>query len=149
MVEKELNPNSLPFTRLKTAVKIGKVKIKAPNSESLKLAREISREAGDFTFLSNVDVQILALALELKKLGYKPLIVTDDYSIQNIADQMGIQFIPLATLGIRYRLQWTLYCPACHKNYPPDYKDRLCEICGTELKRKPVRRKNLRDKELH
>ncbi|MDH5754641.1 MAG: ribonuclease VapC, partial [Candidatus Bathyarchaeota archaeon] len=88
--------------------------------------------------------QVLALALELKTHGYSPLIATDDYSIQNVANQMDIEFASLATFGIRFRLQWIRYCPACHKRYPADYKSRRCEVCGTELKRKPLRKKFLK-----
>jgi rRNA maturation endonuclease Nob1 len=68
------------------------------------------------------------------------MIATDDYSIQNVANQMGIEFASLATFGIRFRLQWIRYCPACHKKYPANYKFRKCEVCGTELKRKPLRK---------
>jgi UPF0271 protein len=80
----------------------------------------------------------LALALEFKSAGYSPLIVTDDYSIQNVANQIGVEFASLMTFGIRFRLHWILYCPACHKKYPSDYKLKACEICGTTLKRKPL-----------
>jgi len=38
--------------------------------------------------------------MELKDSGYAPQIVTDDYSIQNVATKMGIEFLSLATLGI-------------------------------------------------
>jgi len=87
---------------------------------------------------------VLALALELKSYGENPLIVTDDYSIQNVANQLGLEFAPLMTFGIRYRLDWTIYCPACHREYPADYKPKTCKACGTELKRKPLRKTLLR-----
>ena len=93
---------------------------------------------GDLRFLSEADIQVLALALELKDKDCNPHIVTDDYSIQNVANKLGIQFAPLITFGIRYRFSWTLYCPACFRKYAADHRSKRCEVCGTELKRKPT-----------
>jgi len=143
MVREEISGGSMPSVRFKTAVENGKLKIRKPNKTSVDQVKASATVIGDTFFLSDTDVEVLALALELKLQGYSPLIATDDYSIQNVADQMGMHFAPLATFGIRYRLEWMRYCPACHRKYPADYKSRRCEVCGTELKRKPLRRSNL------
>jgi len=137
-VKNELITNSLPWTRFNAAVESGRLKVEAPRTEYVQKVRASSKAVGDLLSLSEADTQVLALALELKDIGYKPQIVTDDYSIQNVANQLGIKFAPLMTFGIRYRLQWTLYCPACHHKYPADYRAKQCKICGTELKRKPL-----------
>lgn len=139
-VEGELSANSLPWLRFKAAVESGRLKVRVPGAEFLERVKKSSREVGDMLFLSEVDLQVLALALEQKEAGCDPLIVTDDYSIQNVADQMGVDFASLATFGIRFRLNWTRYCPACHRKYPPDHKFNFCEVCGAELKRKPLRK---------
>lgn len=146
-VRRELVSNSLPWVRFKTAEEGGRLKVEAPTSRSLRRARETSRTVGDARFLSDADLQVLALALELKDEGYDPHIVTDDYSIQNVADQLGIDFAPLMTLGIRFRLEWILYCPACHRKYPADYRFKSCEVCGTDLRRKPLKKKAVRKSE--
>jgi len=143
-VEGELASGSLPWVRFKTAVENGKLKLRAPKAEFLDRVKESSRDVGDMLFLSDVDSQVLALALELKSAGNEPFIVTDDYSIQNVANQLGLEFAPLMTFGIRFRLHWIRYCPACRRKYPPDYKHRKCEVCGTELKRKPLRKTALK-----
>jgi len=36
-------------------------------------------------------MQLLGLAMQLKAEGYIPQVVTDDYSIQNVAKQMEIE----------------------------------------------------------
>ncbi|MDH5783003.1 MAG: hypothetical protein OEZ35_05000 [Candidatus Bathyarchaeota archaeon] len=143
-VEVELASGSLPWVRFKTAVENGKLKLKAPKAEFLDRVKESSRDVGDMLFLSDVDLQVLALALELKSAGNEPFIVTDDYSIQNVANQLGLEFAPLMTFGIRFKLHWIRYCPACRRKYPPDYKHKKCEVCGTELKRKPLRKSALK-----
>ena len=143
-VEVELASGSLSWVRFKTAVENGKLKLKAPKAEFLDRVKESSRDVGDMLFLSDVDLQVLALALELKSAGNEPFIVTDDYSIQNVANQLGLEFAPLMTFGIRFKLHWIRYCPACRRKYPPDYKHKKCEVCGTELKRKPLRKSALK-----
>lgn len=139
LVKDEMKSNSLSWTRFKTAVESGKLKIKAPAEESLSTVKASAKAVGDAFFLSEADLQVLALALELKDSGCYPLIVTDDYSMQNVATQINVEFTSFATFGIRRPLKWVRYCPACHKKYPADYRSQRCKTCGTELKRKPRR----------
>jgi UPF0271 protein len=138
-VEEELRTNSITWVRFKTAAENGRIKIKTPTEEYWNKVKASANKVGDAFFLSETDMQLLALALELKAAGCNPQIVTDDYSIQNVATQMGIEFASLATFGIRRLLEWMRYCPACHKEYPADYNSKKCTVCGTELKRKPRR----------
>jgi UPF0271 protein len=138
-VEEEIKGNSITLMRFKTAVENGKVKVKAPSEDARERVTASANKVGDSFFLSDTDLQVLALALELKAEGCTPQIVTDDYSIQNVATQNGIEFVSLATFGIRRLLEWIRYCPACHKEYPADYNSTKCEVCGTALKRKPRR----------
>jgi UPF0271 protein len=139
-VKEELGKNPMWQVRFKTAAESGRLRIRTPDKSFVKKVRASAMIVGDRVTLSTADTQVLALALELESHGYCPLILTDDYSIQNVANQMGIQFTSLATHGIRFRLQWIRYCPACHKKYPPSCKSRVCVVCGTELKRKSAGR---------
>jgi UPF0271 protein len=139
-VRQELASNSMIYTRFRTAIDSGKLQVRTPTDTSLAEVDKSSEAVGDIRFLSEVDKQVLALALELKRQGEDPLVVTDDYSIQNVSNQLGLEFAPLMTFGIRYRLNWIIYCPACHREYPADYKLKTCRICGTEVKRKPLRK---------
>jgi UPF0271 protein len=136
-VEEEIRGNSMTWVRFRTAVENSRVKVKGPSEEYWKRARASANKVGDTFFLSETDLQILALALELKAEGCASQIVTDDYSIQNVATQIGIDFVSLATFGIRRLLEWIRYCPACHREYPADYNSKKCAVCGTTLKRKP------------
>jgi UPF0271 protein len=138
-VEEEIKGNSMTLVRFKTAVENGKVKVKAPSEDFWNRVKASANRVGDSFFLSETDLQILALALELKAEGCTPQIVTDDYSIQNVATQIGIEFVSLATFGIRRLLEWVRYCPACHREYPANYNSTKCTVCGTALKRKPRR----------
>jgi UPF0271 protein len=142
-VKKELIAGSMPWMRFNAAVENRKLMIRNPKSSLLQEIQEASRKVGDMRYLSKVDSQVLALALELKGRGLSPLIVTDDYSIQNVANKIDVEFTSLMTFGIKFRFNWILYCPACYHKYPPDYKFKICEVCGTELKRKPKKKTRL------
>jgi UPF0271 protein len=144
MVREEMTRNSMAWVRFKTAVDSRRLRVQTPNRTFLDKVKASATAVGDRVFMSETDTQVLALALELKTRGYCPLIVTDDYSIQNVANQMGVEFTSLATFGIRFRLQWMRYCPACHKTYSSSYKPKVCQVCGTQLKRKPLKRSNLK-----
>ncbi len=138
-VEEEIRRNSMVKTRFEMAVESGRLKVKVPSEEFSNRVKTPANKAGDSFKLSETDMQLLALALELKESGYSPQIVTDDYSIQNVATQMGIEFLALATFGIKRLLEWIRYCPACHREYPANCTFKECQVCGTELKRKPRR----------
>jgi UPF0271 protein len=142
-VRRELAAGSMPWMRFKAAVENKKLMIRKPKDSFIQEILEASRKVGDMRYLSEADLQVLALALELKAEGLTPLVVTDDYSIQNVANKVGVEFTSLLTFGIKFRFKWVLYCPACYRKYPPDYKFKVCEVCGTELKRKPKKKTRL------
>jgi UPF0271 protein len=139
-VREEITEDTMTSLRFRTAIENGKVKVKNPQQTFLTKTKAAASAMGDSFFLSDTDLQVLALALELKADCYSPLIATDDYSIQNVATEMNIEFASLTTFGIRRRLQWIRYCPACHKKYPANYESRKCDVCGTALKRKPLKK---------
>ena len=142
-VKKELIAGSMPWMRFNAAVENRKLTVRNPKSSFFQDIQEASMKVGDMRYLSEADLQVLALALELKGRGLSPVIVTDDYSIQNVANKIKIEFKSLLTLGIKLRFKWILYCPACYRKYPPDHKFKICEVCGTELKRKPTKKSRL------
>jgi len=142
-VKKELIAGSMPWVRFNAAIENGKLTVRSPKSSFFQDVQEASRKVGDMRYLSEADLQVLALALELKGGGLSPVIVTDDYSIQNVANKIDVEFTSLMTFGIKFRFKWILYCPACYRKYPPDYKFKSCEVCGTELKRKPKKKTRL------
>lgn len=137
MVEAEVKRNPMTLLRFSMAVESNRLKIFEPSQKFVNLARNCATSLGDSFFLSETDIQVLALALEIKEKGDSPKIVTDDYSIQNVATKLGVNFVSLATLGIKRVLSWIRYCPACHRTYPANYKNVDCPVCGTQLKRKP------------
>ncbi len=147
VVVEEIKRSSMVKVRFETALESRKLMIKAPPQKFVEEAKASASKVGDSFKLSETDMQLLALGIELKTNGYMPQIVTDDYSIQNVAAKLGIEFLALATFGIKRVLEWIRYCPACHKEYPINSKFKECQVCGTTLKRKPRRTvKSLKEK---
>ncbi len=136
-VAEELRQQTGPSYRLTVSSSSGKMKIKAPTSTSLTEVFARATKLGDKVVLSKTDTSILALALDLSKEGLAPVIVSDDYAVQNVAESLSLAYQSLATIGIRQKFNWVLYCPACYRKYPTGDTE-VCLVCGTRLKRKPL-----------
>ena len=107
-----------------------------------KWVAEIEKKAtlsGESHKLSDTDKRLLALGLQLKSQGNTPSIVSDDYSVQNMASRLGLRYAAQATRGIKRVYEWVIYCPGCRRKFESPQEDNVCPICGTELKRKPRR----------
>ena len=104
-----------------------RLKISDFTDESLNKVREEARKTGDLGRLSDVDLSVLALALDMNG-----TILSDDYSIQNVAKSMGIPYRSVGTTGIGKKFKWNYRCIGCGKWY----KERLddCPICGSGMK---------------
>jgi len=122
--------------RLQMAVELKKTEITKPKEEEIKKIKEEALKTGDLKYLSKADIETLAAALEVKENGDKPIIMTDDFTIQNLAEYLGIRYTSIATMGIKRRIEWKTYCQACGRTFK-NPKLKRCPICGTPLKRKP------------
>ena len=141
-VQEEIKINSIMNIRLELAIEKGKIEVKVPLKKFKIKTIKIANRLGDAHVLSQTDLELLALALELKNEGLNPLIITDDYSIQNVANKMKIEFSSLTTKGINRLLKWIRYCPACYKKFNDNISLKICSICGTKLKRKQEKEKS-------
>ena len=124
--------------RYEGAVASGRLAEISPGKESIKRIETEVRRLGE-TKLSPTDRQLLALALQLREEGLDPVVVSDDYSVQNTASKLGLGFRSRGARGISKRLSWVTYCPGCRRTYELEQEGNVCPICGTELKRKPRR----------
>ena len=104
-----------------------RVRVSSPSERSLRKVSEESEKTGDSRRLSEADKELLALALDL---GYE--LITDDYSIQNLARAMGIPARGFDQKGIAEVFEWQAKCKGCGKLFPADV--RVCDVCGTETR---------------
>lgn len=125
---------------LQSAMEDGLITIKEPAVEDIEKIKEVTAESGDTLRLSQADKQIIALALTLKKDNMSPVVVTDDYSIQNTLKIMKIPFKSVLTRGIGDVVGWVKFCRGCKRVYPPEYSSSECEICGSTISRKRTKK---------
>jgi len=142
----ELTLSSISETRLETAIEQQRLTVQSPTNKSCKAVALESKSIGEKYVLSQTDTKIIALALDMRDQGSDPVIVSDDYAIQNVSERLGLSYAPLGTLGISYEFNWVLYCPACFRKYPHDYSTKVCSVCGTQLKRKVLRKRHVSKK---
>jgi len=104
-----------------------RIQVFSAGAESRAKIRQAAEKTGDIDRLSPIDMEVLALAVEMDS----PLI-SDDYSIQNIAKVLDIKCLPMEQHGIKKVFYWKYKCRGCGKEY--DRKIKECQICGKELR---------------
>lgn len=113
-----------------------RLRIVQPMRGSIEKITKKARETGDIARLSPTDIEVLSLAAQLHA-----VLVTEDYSMQNIAEASGIRFKSLYLPPIKDYVEWELKCVSC--GAVSNEKDaHECRICGGKLitRRKRSRR---------
>jgi UPF0271 protein len=123
----------------------GFLAVRAPKEEFKEKVKQEAGSTGDLSVLSETDLEVVALALELKNGGSDPTVVSDDYSLQNLCTMFEINFKPMMTKGISEEFWWFLYCPACGSTYKQSLRSTICQVCGHQLKRKVYSKKRIGD----
>lgn len=117
------------YSLLETLRETRNLIIMDPDEKYVSRVLAVATKSGDTVRLSRSDLSVLALAYQLKK----PLI-SDDFSVENIARLLSISIMPLGTIGIKCTRKWISYCRTCGKGY--DTNTTECLICGNKLKRR-------------
>lgn len=107
-----------------------RVEVRAPSDESTAKVNESAGRTGDAKRLSPADVGVLALALDLGA-----TIITDDYSIQNVANEMGLEYRGLSFPDIKKKIEWGYRCVGCGKRFEEPMDE--CPVCGSRIKTTP------------
>jgi UPF0271 protein len=126
--------------RVQAAVDSGRLIVETPRAEVKEQVMKIARETGEGSELSSADLSVLSIALQLTESTIQVTVISDDYSVQNLAVRLNLKYAALSTRGISQKIIWRTYCPGCFRSYKKAVPDNICPVCGTELKRKPVRK---------
>jgi UPF0271 protein len=124
--------------RVEALIEGGRITLRTPDEGSAARLEEGAAAVGEAGALSVADKQVLSLALQLTSEGEAPVVVSDDYSVQNVADHLGLPYRSLAVEGIRKRYKWVTYCPGCRRSFDGPQRENACPVCGTALKRRPA-----------
>jgi len=133
---KDKNRNII--NKLEAAIENGKLILKSPEDKYIHKVKTNSKITGDFKVLSDADISLIALSLELlENLNHEVVLYSNDYSIQNICDYLSIRYSSLFKKGIKKKILFEVYCPNCNITFEPEFLNELCERCGLRLKRRP------------
>lgn len=135
---KYLEKNRNILYKINAAIETKKLKIKSPKNKFVNKVKEIAKKTGDLNALSDADKELIALTLELAESRSEFVkIYSNDYSIENVCSELSIPFSSLYKDGIEFKIIWEIYCPYCKKIHQVEDLNKMCEICGSKLKRRP------------
>ncbi|HEV2139313.1 MAG TPA: NOB1 family endonuclease [Nitrososphaerales archaeon] len=113
-----------------------RVQVTEPSPESVDKVRSTAIKTGDIGALSQTDMSLLALGLDLKNGEGGVNLVSDDFAVRNVAEVLAIPLAPTAMKGGEWKnITWKIYCRGCGKSYT-NPKLTVCPVCGTKLERK-------------
>jgi len=131
-VSSELKPGGKDYQNFMYLKDKG-LKFQIPSKESIDFVKKTSKKTGDAGRISQVDLEILALAWDLQKNNLNIVILSDDYSIQNLASELKIKFESISQKGITKKLKWGVRCTGCNKKFKDNIS--VCPICGSDTKK--------------
>jgi endoribonuclease Nob1 len=114
---------------LEGLMEVGNLQVRDPEQQHVNAVKKAAEKTGDAQKLSEADISILALAVQLET-----ALVTDDYALANVAATIGIKVNSSSGKGLKEIRKWTSYCSACSKVFGP--KETECPLCGNKLRRR-------------
>ena len=140
--------SSVVRSRIDSFILSKNLELVEPPENFYETVKKLSYQSGDLNSLSENDMGILAVSLFLKEsyiqqFDCKPDIklITDDYSVQNIAILLNIETQSYKQPGIKKYIKWQIYCRGCFKVYSPESFGKNCPICGDKIKRRPQKKR--------
>lgn len=133
--------------RLETIVTSNLLKLYTVEDKYVNMVKEKLAKIKSQRRLSHQDIDILALAYQLKnELDIQRIIiVTDDYEIQNSGSLLGFSFKPVSQPGIKKLVNWNIMCSICNQKI--EKFSQSCEICnGTDFFYRVKRYKKKKEK---
>ncbi|MBI3840685.1 MAG: NOB1 family endonuclease [Thaumarchaeota archaeon] len=113
-----------------------RVQVTEPSQESLARVKTTASKTGDIGALSQTDVSLLALALDLSQSSGGANLVTDDFAVRNVAEVLSIPLAQTSMKGGEWKnITWKIHCRGCGRDYT-NPKLTVCPVCGTQLARK-------------
>ncbi len=107
---------------------LSSLEIYTPSPDSIMAVKAAAKLTGDIKSLSGTDIELIAISLETGA-----ILVTDDFAIENVANQLGLDFAGADLKKITHRIKWGYRCTGCGKRFS-NYME-TCPVCGHQLKR--------------
>jgi endoribonuclease Nob1 len=110
-----------------------RLQIIEPEQKFAEIVGQKAKETGDFHNLSEEDISVIALCLQLRG-----ELLTDDFATSNVAKHLNLMVLPVMTKGV-VKTNWVYFCSGCEKSFS---KLSVCPICGNKLRRKSTKWKS-------
>ncbi|OKY77860.1 MAG: Endonuclease Nob1 consisting of PIN domain and Zn-ribbon module [Candidatus Methanohalarchaeum thermophilum] len=108
------------------------VRVYSPDAKYIEETKTEAKSTGDISRISSTDLKLLSLALELKEENSEVKILTDDYSIQNVAQRMSIEYEGIQQPEIDEKFKWIERCEGCKREFEAGLYEK-CPVCGSDL----------------
>lgn len=113
-----------------------RVQVTEPSQEAVNQVKSTATKTGDISALSQTDISLLGLALDLSKQDGSARLISDDFAVRNVAEVLAIPLAPTSLKGGEWKnITWKIYCRGCGRTYT-NPKLTVCPVCGTQLVRK-------------
>jgi UPF0271 protein len=127
----EVSPGGRDARRYEDWISVG-LQIRSAGSDAVTRVEDVALAAGNLARLSPADVTLAALALELQ--GH---LITDDYTLLDVAKRLSITTRTVNTPGIQGALDFKPRCTGCGRWFETMPKAEECIVCGSPVKPKP------------
>lgn len=124
----EISPGGRDARRYEDWLSLG-LQLREPTEKSRERVDDVSTRAGNRLRLSNADLSLLALALDLKA-----TLVTDDHTMLDVALRLGIVTRTVNTAGIAGTKEFRPRCIGCGRWFDAMPKREECPVCGSPVK---------------
>ena len=113
-----------------------RVMVTEPSPGSVNRVKTTAAKTGDIGALSQTDISLLALALDLKGSDGGANLISDDFAVRNVAEVLSIPLAATSMKGGEWKnISWKIFCRGCGKTYT-NPRLTVCPVCGTQLVRK-------------
>lgn len=134
-VLREIAHRQMARAVLDSLLESGRLVAESPDATFQERVRALAARSGDIGKVSDTDVSVLALALQLSGRSLRATIISDDYSVENLSRLLGLECRPVMTRGIARAVEWVVYCRGCGKVFR-NKRAAVCDVCGTALRRR-------------
>lgn len=111
------------------------LRVEEASCKNVEKVVDVATRTGDIYRLSDTDIKLVAKALDLIEMGEDVVLVTDDYSIQNVAMSLGLKVDNVIQPKISRHYRWVKICRGCGK----PVEGEICPVCGSEAVIKRVK----------
>lgn len=129
----EVSPGGRDARRYEDWTSLG-LQVRSAGPAALGKVERAATVAGNRARLSAADLSLLALALEL---GEEATLVTDDYTMLDLASRLGVRTQTVNQQGIRASLDFRPRCTGCGRWFEAMPKSQDCPVCGSAVKPRP------------